>query len=65
MHLMRLDEVMKATGLGRSSIYKQMYLGQFPRQVSIGGRAVAWVSDEVGAWVADRINQRDSEGSRP
>lgn len=65
MHLMRLDDVMKATGLGRSSIYKQISLGQFPRQVSIGGRAVAWVSDEVGSWVADRINQRDNEGSRP
>lgn len=63
MKLIRLPEVMRDTGLGRSSIYKQISKGDFPRPVNIGGRSVAWVSDEVKSWVAERIAQRDNKAS--
>lgn len=59
MHFMRLPDVMKDTGLGRSSIYKQISEGTFPKPVNLGGRSVAWVSDEVESWVIDRIAERD------
>ncbi|WP_285229775.1 AlpA family phage regulatory protein [Motilimonas eburnea] len=36
------------------SIEKQ----QFPKQVSLGDRAVAWVESEVQAWVIDRVVSR-------
>lgn len=63
MRFMRLSEVIAITGLCRSSIYNRMALGQFPRSVSLGGRAVAWVSDEVDHWMAARIEERDSHKS--
>lgn len=59
MYFMRLKDVMKATGLGRSSIYKQVSIGAFPRPVNISGRAVAWVSDEIDTWILERIKDRD------
>ncbi|WP_308810708.1 AlpA family phage regulatory protein [Photobacterium iliopiscarium] len=40
---MRLKEVTNICGLGRLSIYKFMKEGRFPKSVSLGGRAVAWV----------------------
>lgn len=60
MRLMRLPEVTKVTGLGRSSIYEKISEGTFPKSVPLGGRAVAWVSDEVEAWILERIEERDA-----
>lgn len=61
MYFMRLKDVMKATGLSRSSIYKQVSIGEFPRPVNISGRAVAWVSDEIDTWVVERIAERNRQ----
>jgi prophage regulatory protein len=59
MALIRLSEVKEYTGLGRSSIYKYMNDGAFPKSVSLGDRATAWVSSEITEWVQDKIDQRD------
>lgn len=59
MRLIRLKEVKYATGLGRSTIYKYIENGTFPRSVSLGERAVAWVESEVVTWVKARIEARD------
>ena len=61
MKLMRLKEVMQATGLGRSTLYKYMAAGQFPEPVPLGGRSVAWVQDEVDNWILARIEERDGK----
>jgi prophage regulatory protein len=58
---MRLDAVMRATGLGRSTIYALMAAGLFPRPVKIGfGKSVAWSAIEVGQWQRARIAARDA-----
>lgn len=59
MRLIKLKEVMSNTGLGRSTIYKYVAEGEFPKPVSLGARAVAWVESEVDDWVLDRIEKRD------
>jgi|GEM_PF-230617 len=61
MALIRLAEVKEYTGLGRSSIYKYMNEGQFPKSVSLGERAIAWVDTEIEEWVQEKIEQRDAE----
>jgi len=50
--LLRLDEVVAATGLGRTSIYRKEREEDFPQRVAIGLQAVAWRADEVHAWIA-------------
>jgi prophage regulatory protein len=55
--LMRLQAVKEITGLSRSSIYADP---SFPKPVKIGERAVAWVEDEVLAWVEERIAEREA-----
>lgn len=57
--LLRIKEVMTATGLSRSSIYKYISLDKFPRPVPIGERAAACVSDEIESWIIARVEQRD------
>jgi prophage regulatory protein len=31
----------------------------FPRPVSLGSRAVAWIESEVQDWILERIEERD------
>lgn len=59
MRVLRLEEVIELTGLSRSTIYKYIEDGLFPRSVPLGGRAVAWVDQEVHDWVMARIEERD------
>jgi prophage regulatory protein len=42
------------TGLRRSSFYRSVKDGTFPRPVRIGLRSVAWDSDAVEKWLASR-----------
>ena len=66
----RLPEVLSRTGFGRTSIYRKMEEGSFPRSVKLGGpledpnafdsRAIAWIEEEIEKWVEDRIEDRDS-----
>ena len=64
----RLNEVLSRTGYGRTSIYRKMEEGTFPKSLKLGGppkdpsifdsRAIAWIEDEIDQWVEDRINER-------
>ena len=38
----RLPAVIQVTGLGRSTIYRLVANGAFPRPVQLGPRAIAW-----------------------
>jgi prophage regulatory protein len=68
--LIRLNEVLSRTGYGRTSIYRKMDEGTFPKCLKLGGpikdptqfdcRAIAWIEDEVDQWVESRIEERDS-----
>lgn len=57
--LIRLPDVERATGLKRTAIYTRVKRGQFPAPVPIGGRAVAWVEDEISDWIHAQIAVRD------
>ena len=57
--LLRLPEVIRTTGLARSSIYDLIRLGRFPQPVPLTTTARAWREDEVQQWISDRIAARD------
>lgn len=59
MRIIRLSEVLANTGLARSTLYKYVADGAFPKPVSLGDRAVGWVESEVQDWVLSRIEERD------
>ncbi|WP_417763642.1 helix-turn-helix transcriptional regulator [Shewanella sp.] len=59
MKLIRLRDVMECTGLARSTIYKYIAEGTFPKSVSLGSRVAAWVESEIEEWILERIAERD------
>lgn len=59
MKIIRLKEVIKLTGLGRSTIYAKVANGLFPANVKLGGHATGWVESEVLDWINALIEERD------
>jgi prophage regulatory protein len=54
--LIRLPEVQHRVGLGRSTIYRWMAEGKFPKPVQLGGYAVAWADADIDEWIRIRVS---------
>ncbi|MGR7646519.1 helix-turn-helix transcriptional regulator [Klebsiella aerogenes] len=52
---LRLRQVEDKIGFGKSWIYRQIQLQQFPPSIRLNGRHVAWLESEVDAWIHQRI----------
>ncbi|MFA0113302.1 AlpA family transcriptional regulator [Vibrio sp. 10N.261.46.E11] len=61
MRFLRLKDVIAATGLSRSTIYKFMDEEVFPKTIPLGGRAVAWLESEIEEWMEQRLAMRESQ----
>ncbi|TDN60661.1 helix-turn-helix transcriptional regulator [Scandinavium goeteborgense] len=57
--LLRINDVMNLTGLPKSTIYLKIKNKEFPNQVQIGARSVAWVEGEVRKWIEKSIQKRN------
>jgi len=60
---LRLADVQRRVLFSRSTIYLMISRGEFPKQISLGARAVGWLKSEIDQWVESRIGRRDQEGS--
>lgn len=56
----RLPEVVRRTGLSRSTIYEMVSREEFPRQVKLGRRAVGWLANDVDEWIRSKVDSRSS-----
>ena len=52
LSVLRLKDVIKRTGLSRSTLYSYIDEGTFPKPFKIGERAVGWYEHEIEAWLA-------------
>jgi prophage regulatory protein len=59
--VLRLPDVLKATGLSQSTIYAKVAADPptFPKPIPLTGRAVGWLESEISAWQESRMAQRD------
>lgn len=58
--LMRMPDVINMTGLPRSTIYLKMKNNEFPQQIKISTRSVAWSEIEIKSWIDFNIRNRES-----
>jgi len=54
MKFIRLRQVEERTGLSDTTIWRYERTGNFPARRRLGPNAVAWVEDEVDAWIESR-----------
>ncbi|EGX6959515.1 AlpA family transcriptional regulator [Aeromonas veronii] len=59
IRLIKMTEVVKKTGMSRSTVYSLISHGLFPQQVSLGPRSVAFVEAEIDSWIRNKIAIRN------
>ncbi|MAC71199.1 MAG: AlpA family transcriptional regulator [Gammaproteobacteria bacterium] len=52
---LRLQQVREITQLSRSSIYRLMSSGEFPKQIPITSRQVVWVKAHIEDWCNKKV----------
>lgn len=53
--ILKLPEVKSITSLSRSSVYRLITQGSFPKQIKLSERSSGWARSDVEKWLADRI----------
>jgi prophage regulatory protein len=49
--ILRIQTVLALTGLSRSTLYRKIDQGTFPRQIKISERCAGWRSSAINAWL--------------
>lgn len=61
--IVRIKTVLNRTGLSRSTMYRKIKDGTFPRQVPISINGTGWRESAINRWVENPIAFRDEEGA--
>jgi prophage regulatory protein len=57
--IIRLTTVLHRTGLSRSTLYRKMLEGTFPRQFPISTNGCGWHESAVNQWIANPAGWRE------
>jgi prophage regulatory protein len=49
--ILRIGTVLKLTGLSRSTLYRKVQRGTFPKQIKLSMRCAGWRQSSVSAWM--------------
>lgn len=52
---LRVPDVMRETGLSRTTIYRREREGDFPKRVPLSANATGWWSEDIDRWKAARL----------
>lgn len=63
--IIRLKTVLLRTGLSRSTLYRKIADGTFPRQLPISINGAGWHESAVNRWIADPGGYRADDVGRP
>ncbi|KRB86935.1 AlpA family transcriptional regulator [Sphingomonas sp. Root710] len=56
--ILRLDAVLDRTGLSRSTLYRKVEAGTFPRQIRIAMRCAGWRESAVIQWMNNPLSYK-------
>jgi prophage regulatory protein len=61
--ILRLPEVLSRTGLTRSTLYRKIQDGSFPKQIAISVRCAGWRESAVNHWMRNPMfyERRDDD----
>ena len=52
--LLTSKQIAEETGISRSTIYRLVQNGSFPKPIRVGRRCVRWLESDIKAWLAER-----------
>jgi len=53
--IVRIETVLHRTGLSRSTLYRKIGEGTFPRQVQISINGAGWHESDINRWIANPV----------
>jgi prophage regulatory protein len=62
--IIRLKTVLARTGLSRSTLYRKISEGTFPRQIKISVHGAGWRESAVGHWISDPARYHETDAAQ-
>lgn len=64
--VLRLPKVKFRTGLSRSTIYRRIAEGSFPKAIQLGSsRSVGWLESDIEKWIETQIDTSTDSSAKP
>ena len=60
--ILKSPKVQELTTFSRSTIYRLMSEGKFPKQIKLSKHSVGWLESEISEYIESRINNRNNGG---
>ena len=57
MQIYRIKNVIKVTGLSRSTIYRLMEQGKFPKPIKLSQRIIGFLEEDIDQWILERYQE--------
>ncbi len=57
MKALNIKQVMEKIGLGKSTIYRMIAAGDFPKSFVLAGTRTAWLDSDIDEWIAQRAGR--------
>lgn len=57
---LRRQQVQDATGLGKSTLWKKIAEGTFPKPIKVSAGVYVWPEDVIAAWQAERVAEAEA-----
>ena len=54
LEILRVKDVMRSLGVGRTSLWRWRQQGKFPAPLQLGDRAIGWRRADLETWLANR-----------
>ena len=58
--ILRIRTVLNRTGLSRSTLYRKISDGSFPKQLKLGEHSAGWRESNINQWIADPTGYRET-----
>ncbi len=59
--IIRIKTVLDRTGLSRSTLYRKISIGAFPRQLKLGEHSAGWRESSVNEWIRNPMLYVDKD----
>lgn len=58
MTILGVNDVTARTHLSRTTVWRMVNAGDFPKPARIGGRKIFWPEHEIDSWLSTRMDAR-------
>lgn len=55
----RIQDVTEQLGISKMTLRRWVEDGKFPRPIRLGPNSIAWLNDEIDAWLEERAAARE------